>query len=438
MLKNNLIAVNRTGTCGDCLSELIVPKKKLRLINVIPLHQAMKHYTPEEKDFIQQHGHRSPAELMLQASRFPGLPVPELVRQIQARQKAAGKLPSWVANPDVIFPVAVSVEQSSSEEAAAFKASLVSGKLLVDLTGGFGVDSFYFAKSFDRVVHVEQNQELSEVAAHNFKLLGANNIETVNTTAEDFLASFDGQADVLYLDPARRGERSEKVHLLQDCEPDVLRLLPLLLQKASAVLLKTSPMLDIDLALSQLGTVAQVWIVAVHNECKEVLYLIRQDASIEASRTAVNLLPNGQMQQLTFSGPQEETAVVTYEDPLAYLYEPNAAILKAGAYRSVAAQYGLHKLHPNSHLYTSAHLVANFPGRTFSCQKVSRYNKKEMLAHLPSRKANITVRNFPESVAEIRKKTGIKEGGEDYLFFTTDKHQKPIVIYCRKAIPEAK
>lgn len=397
----------------------------------------MKQFTQEEKEFIKQHQHRSPAELMLQASRYPELPVAELVKQIQARQKATDKLPTWVSNPDVVFPVAVSVEQSSSEAAAAFKASLVSGKLLVDLTGGFGVDSFYFARQFEQVVHVEQNTELSEVAAHNFRLLGADNVETVNATAEDFLQTFGGNADVLYLDPARRGERAEKVHLLQDCEPDVLRLLPLLLQKANAVLLKTSPMLDIDLALDQLGAVTKVWVVALQNECKEVLYLIERSTGIEPELHAVNILPNGTTQKLTFTKSQEDQAKVEFADPQAYLYEPNSAILKSGAYRSVASQYGLQKLHPNSHLYTSSTLISDFPGRIFSCAGVGRYNKKELLARLSSRKANITVRNFPESVADIRKKTGIKEGGNDYLFFTTDMHQKPIVVYCRKAIPTA-
>ncbi|MCP2042513.1 class I SAM-dependent methyltransferase [Pontibacter sp. HSC-36F09] len=395
----------------------------------------MKHYTPEEKDFIQQHQHRNPAELMLQAGRYPQLPVTDLVKQIQARQKATDKLPTWVAHPDVVFPTAVSVEQTSSEPAAAFKASLVEGKLLVDLTGGFGVDSFFFAKQFEQVVHVEQNSELSEIAAYNFKLLGAANIEAVNTTAEDFLQSFTGHADVLYLDPARRGERQEKVHLLQDCEPDVLQLLPVLFAKANAVLLKTSPMLDIELALEQLGTVAQVWVIALHNECKEVLYLLQPQAAISPERQAVNLLPDGSIQSLTFTKEQEEQTTDSFADPKAYLYEPNSAILKSGAYRSVAGQFGLYKLHPNSHLYTSDHLIPDFPGRAFVCQGIGRYNKKEILARLPQRKANITVRNFLESVADIRKKTGIKEGGEDYLFFTTDMHQKPLVIYCRKATP---
>ncbi|MBD1398179.1 hypothetical protein H9Q13_13475 [Pontibacter sp. JH31] len=395
----------------------------------------MKPYTQQEQAFIQQHQHRSPAELMLQASRYPNLPVADLVKQIQARQKAADKLPTWVTNTDVVFPVAVSVEQSSSEAAAAFKASFFSGKLLIDLTGGFGVDSFYFARQFERVVHIEQNSELSEVAAHNFRLLGADNVEALNSTAEDFLQTFEGKADVLYLDPARRGERAEKVHLLQDCEPDVLRLLPLLLQKANAVLLKTSPMLDIDLAVEQLGTVTKVWVVALQNECKEVLYLIEPSAGIEPELHTVNILSNGTSQKLSFTKSQEDQAKAGFADPQRYLYEPNSAILKSGAYRSVAIQYGLQKLHPNSHLYTSAVLLPDFPGRIFECQGVGRYNKKELLARLPSRKANITVRNFPESVADIRKKTCIKEGGTDYLFFTTDMHQKPIVVYCRKAIP---
>ncbi|MBF8964803.1 hypothetical protein I0P70_16265 [Pontibacter sp. FD36] len=397
----------------------------------------MKHYTPEERDFILQHQHRHPAELMLQASRYPHLPVAELVKQIQARQKASDKLPTWVAHPDVVFPTAVSVEQTSSEATAAFKASLVKGKLLVDLTGGFGVDSFYFAKQFGQVVHVEQNSELSEIAAYNFKLLGAANIDAVNGSAEDFLQEFTGKADVLYLDPARRGERHEKVHLLQDCEPDVLQLLPVLFEKAATVLLKTSPMLDIELALEQLRSVARVWVIALHNECKEVLYLLQPYAGTNPTRQAVNLMPDGSIQTLTFDKEQEEQASVSFSDPKTYLYEPNSAILKSGAYRSVASQFGLQKLHPNSHLYTSEQLIPDFPGRTFTCQGIGRYNKKEILARLPHRKANITVRNFPESVADIRKKTGIKEGGEDYLFFTTDMHQKPIAIFCRKATAPA-
>ncbi|AKD03122.1 RsmD family RNA methyltransferase [Pontibacter korlensis] len=395
----------------------------------------MRIFTTEEQEFILEHQKHDVAQLMLQAQRYPNLPVQELVLQIKARQKAAQKLPTWVENPQVVFPVALSVEQSSSEITAAYKASLVKGKQLVDLTGGFGVDCFYFSRSFAQVIHVEQNQELQEIAKYNFGLLDAENITSINTTAEEFLSGFEGKADILYLDPARRGNHEQKLHLLQDCEPDVLRLLPLLFQKAEAVLLKTSPMLDIEQALQELGHVEQVWVVALQNEVKEVLYLLKPEAPAPADvpRTAVNLLPQANPQLLTFSRTQEEAATPVYNDPREFIYEPNAAILKAGAYRYLGQHLALSKLHPNSHLYTSVQLLPHFPGRSFRCLGISRYNKKELLKQLLEKKANITVRNFPESVADIRKKTGIKEGGQTYLFFTTDMHQKPIVLLCEKA-----
>ncbi|MEJ8801027.1 THUMP-like domain-containing protein [Pontibacter sp. H249] len=395
----------------------------------------MRLFTPEEKKFIQEHLHQDPATLMLQAKRYPQLPMQELVQQIQARQKASQKLTTWAQNPDVIFPVTLSVEQSSSEATAAYKASLVKGELLIDLTGGFGVDSLYFARQFKQVVHLEQNQELQQIAAHNFKLLGADNIQSINIPAEVFLRDYSGQAEVIYLDPARRGNREEKLHLLQDCEPDVLHLLPQLLQKANAVLLKTSPMLDIEQALEQLTHVEQVWVVAVQNEVKEVLYLLSPKAPAPANvtRTVVNLLNQVEPQVLTFTKTAEEAATPHYADPQDFVYEPNAAILKAGAFRYLGQKYNLSKLHPNSHLYTSAILIPDFPGRSFRCNTTCRYNKKELMRHLPAKKANITVRNFPESVADIRRKTGIKEGGDIYLFFTTDMHQKPVVLVCQKA-----
>jgi len=396
----------------------------------------MRTFSQEEKHFMQEHQRHDAAQLMLKAHRYPHLPMLELVQQLQARQKAAAKLPTWAAHADVVFPVALSVEQSSSEATAAFKASLVQGELLIDLTGGFGVDSLYFAKRFTQVVHVEQNSVLQEVARYNFNLLQARNIQSINTTAETFLQDFEGKANVLYLDPARRSGGNEKLHLLQDCEPDVLRLLPLLFSKANTVLLKASPMLDIDLALEQLLHVVKLWVVAVQNEVKEVLYLLQPEAPqpAQAERIAINLLPNASPQQLTFTKAVEEAAEVNYTDPQEFIYEPNAAILKAGAYRYLGQHLHLDKLHPNSHLYTSAILLTNFPGRTFRCTGVSRYSKKELLRQLPDRQANITVRNFPESVAEIRRKTGIKEGGDTYLFFTTDRHQKPVVLFCRKIV----
>jgi hypothetical protein len=392
----------------------------------------MRTFNENEKKFIAEHLHEQPSALMLQARRYPDLPVSELVQQIQARQKAMAKLPAWAKNTDLVFPANISVEQSSSEATAAFKAALLPGKLLLDLTGGFGADSYYFSKSFDKVVHVEQNRELSEIANYNFGLLGGANIQTIATTAAVFLQGFTDHADVIYLDPARRGDHSEKLHLLQDCEPDILGLLPVLLQKADKILLKASPMLDIELAASQLGKVAKIWVVAVQNECKEVLYLLQKTPPEQPEREAVNIKTDGSISTFRFTAGQEQTIMPPYSDPLAYIYEPNAAILKAGAYKTITQQFPVNKLHPNSHLYTSDTLVSDFPGRVFRCTGVSRFNKKELLARLPQKQANITVRNFPDTVADIRKKTGIKEGGNQYLFFTTDMHQKPIVLYCEK------
>lgn len=392
----------------------------------------MRTFKENEIKFVIDHLQDQPAQLMLQASRYPELPITELVQQIQARQKAMTKLPDWAANPNLVFPANISVEQSSSQATAAYKASLVTGTLLVDLTGGFGADSYHFASSFKQVIHVEQNQELSEIAAHNFKVLGADNIQTIARTAQEFLESFTQKATVLYLDPARRGDRSEKLHLLQDCEPDVLNLLPVLFQKADHVLLKASPMLDIELAISQLGCVAKVWVIAVQNECKEVLYLLQQQPTIAIPRETVNLKSDGSINSFTFTSAEEHAITPPYSDPLTYLYEPNAAILKAGGYKSIAKQFTLNKLHPNSHLYTSDVLFPEFPGRVFRCTGTSKYNKKELLRLVPQKKANITIRNFPDTVASIRQKTGIKEGGTVYLFFTTDMHQKPLVIFCEK------
>ncbi|WP_207432933.1 THUMP-like domain-containing protein [Sabulibacter ruber] len=393
----------------------------------------MRIFTPEEQKFILDHLQQDPAQLMLQAKRFAPLPVSELVQQIKARQKAQQKLPTWAKHPQTIFPAMLSVEQSSSEETAAFKAGLVQGQTLVDLTGGFGVDSFFFAKHFAQVVHLEQNQELQKIASYNFKLLGAENIQSIPTTAEEYLQHLENLVDVIYLDPARRGQSQERVHLLQDCTPDVLGLLPLLLQKSRTVLLKTAPMLDIDLALQELKNVAQIWVVAVQNECKEVLYLLKSDATDSPLLTAVNLTPHKEAQLLSFTKPQEETAQVTYAKPQRYLYEPNTALLKAGAYKWLSEKYGVNKLHRNSHLYTSQELQPAFPGRIFEISAQPKANAKELQKLLPDKKANITARNYPLTVAQLREKVKLKEGGDQYLFATTDLHNKPILLLCQKA-----
>jgi protein-L-isoaspartate O-methyltransferase len=393
----------------------------------------MKAFTPAELKYITDNALTDPARLMLQAGRHPDLPVAALVQQIQARQKARYKLPTWYQHPQIRYPANLSVEQSSSEKTAAYKAGLVRGHTLVDLTGGFGIDSFFFARHFQTVCYVERQAELEALAQYNAQVLGAGNIQFYHAQAREFLDAFPGPADVIYLDPARRDQANKKVHLLADCEPDILTLLPLLLRNSQQVLLKTSPMLDIHLAVQQLGSVQQVHVVAVENECKEVLYLLGAAAPAHPPVKAINLSGEGQQQAFTFDQPGEDQAQVVYGEPQAFLYEPNAAILKAGGFKSLAQQFGLTKLHRNSHLYTSEAVVPEFPGRIFRRLATCRYQKKELLAHLPDKKANITVRNFPDSVAQIRAKTGLKEGGYRYLLATTDVNQKPIVLVCEKA-----
>lgn len=392
-------------------------------------------FPPEALTFLRDHAADDPATLMLQAHRYPGLPVAALVQQLQARQKAAAKLPRWVKDPDIIFPPTLSVEQASSEATARFKAGLVSGRLLVDLTGGFGVDTFFFSQKFAEVRYVERSQLLVSIVRHNLHLLGAANVSCHLAEAEAFLSALPDPADCLYLDPARRDTARQKVHLLEECEPDVLSLLPLLQQKGRTILLKTSPMLDLDQALRALRQVQGVWVVAVENEVKEVLYLLSPgQGSPDPEIQTVNL--HREDRQVTFSlrKSAEESLQSHFSDPLDYIYEPNAAILKAGGFKSVGAAFGLGKLHPSSHLYTSASLVSDFPGRIFRCLGRSRYDKKELRRWLPEGKANITVRNFPDSVAEIRKKTGLKEGGPHYLFATTDQHQRHVLLVCEKVV----
>jgi 16S rRNA G966 N2-methylase RsmD len=383
--------------------------------------------------FIQEHLKDDPLQLVLRGAKYPNMPVKAAAQQIQARQKARQKLPQWEALPELIFPPTISMEQCSSQLTAEFKASLVSGKQLIDLTGGFGVDTYYFSQSFEQVDYVERQQELVRLVAYNMQLLKAEHVHTHHAQAEEFLNAFKGRTDVIYLDPARRGEHNEKVFLLSDCEPDVTKLLPLLFEKAHQVFIKTSPMLDISRANAELQNIEKIYVLAVDNECKEVLYLLSEQAKAEPEMICVNLSSKDRpAQAFSFTPSQESNAAVELSEPLQYIYEPNVALLKAGAYKSIAQAYGVYKLHAHSHVYTSKELIEDFPGRVFELQAVCSLNKKELAKYLPAKKVNITVRNFPQSVQEIRKKTGLKEGGEDYLLATTDMNGKAVILVTKR------
>lgn len=387
--------------------------------------------TSEARSFLADHAQADPAKLALQAARFPNLPFRELVQQLAARQRVREKLPTWAQHPHVIFPPTLSLEQASSERTARFKAGLVAGENLADLTGGLGVDAWAFAETVSTVFYAEPNGDLADLAAHNLPTLGRNNVVIFPEAAETFLPK-NGSFDWIYLDPARRGNAQNRVFRLDDCTPDVLKLKSFLLEKAPNVLLKAAPLLDLDGAIRQLATVETVHVVAVENEVKELLFTLRRAVAREPEIRAVNLLKNGGEHRLTFRRSEEAAAPVEFSAPHHFLYEPNAALLKAGAFRLLATRFGLKKLHPSSHLYTSDALRTDFPGRIFSVKTTVKPDRRALHAVLPEARANLTVRNFPASVAELRKKLALAEGGDVYVFATTLADGKHALVVTEK------
>lgn len=367
--------------------------------------------------------------IVLKGSPFEGITGKELAQQIQSRRKCRTKLPLWFSTEGILFPPALNIEQSSSEKAAEYKASLIEGQKIADLSGGLGVDTLFFSRRFEQVWHIEIDQNLHEIARHNLKKLHADRVMCINDEAIAFLESSNEKFDWIYVDPSRRDEHKKKVFRLEDCSPDLVENLDVILSRCDNLLIKLAPFLDISDALKQLKKVEEVQVVAIDNEVKELLFKIGNDVSDEPRISAVNLLKN-RIDKIT------GTSLLDFEIPYGpvkkYLYEPNAAIRKAGLYPALAKQYDLIKIHPNSHLFTSDALI-NFPGRTFLVEKQMKYSPRKIKKELNLDRAHVTTRNFHDSVALIRKRTGIMEGGDTYLFFTTDYRGKSTVMVCKKA-----
>jgi len=386
-------------------------------------------------DFIAKHQYEDIRKLALQAAKYPNVDFPFALQQIAGKQIASVKIPSWSRREDILYPAHLSLEQCSSEITARYKASLFQGKKLVDLTGGFGVDCAFLADGFEEVVYVEQKPELCEIARSNFHTLSLNHIKVCNEQAEIYLKEISS-VDCIFLDPARRDKHGQKTVLISDCEPNVEALQQLLLEKAQSVWIKYSPMLDISLAINQLPNTTEVHVIAVDNECKELLFKMGSNVEpkTEPSIHCVNLKKNNEIEYFTFKRAEENNSVCVFADSLCnYLYEPNVSILKAGAYRCLTQHYDIRKLHKNSHLYTSDIFISDFPGRIFCIKNSFSLNKKESKQSLSGiTQANISVRNFPLTVNELRKKTGLKEGGGVYFFATTLKDEKRVIIKCEK------
>ena len=384
------------------------------------------------KAFILQHLEGDLHRLLLSANRYPNIDIPYAVSQIEALRKVKHKVPAWF-NPDLKFPPGLSLEQSSSESTARFKASLCSGNRIADLTGGMGIDSYYWASSFKTVDYIEQSELLCALARHNFATLGASNIAVHHQDAADFIAQAPLPYDLVYLDPARRDQHKNKVFLLTDCTPDIVALQDTIFQKSPKILLKTAPMMDIALAVKQLHHVAKIWIISVQNECKEVLYLLDQHTTQPPDEVEIVCVDTQHPTQFfTTSKQLEKEAVAPLAPPMQYLYEPFTSVLKAGAFHSFATQYGLHKLDTHTHLYTSEALVADVPARVFRIKAITKYDSKAVLAQLSTPQANITVRNFPDTVETIRKKLKIRDGGETYLFGVTAVGIGKAMLVCER------
>ena len=384
---------------------------------------------PSVQQYIQENLDTDLHKLILKGSPFSGVSVQEIAQQIEGKKKTQKKLPLWFETAQVYYPPKINLEQSSSHATALYKSKLITGKNCIDLTGGFGVDSYYFSNQFEKLVSCELNRNLCKIAEHNHALFQSKNIETVVGDSLAYLKETTLDFDWIYADPSRRNDSKEKVFLLEDCSPNIPAKLDFLFEYSPQILIKNSPMLDLKSSLRELKFTKEIHVLAVQNEVKELLFVLKKNYAEKVHVKTINITRDAP-QCFSFFYNEEEEA--SYSDPQYYLYEPNAAILKSGAFQQVSAQLKINKLHQHSHLYTSDMLLPNFPGRIFIIKQQLKYDKKELLKHFPSKKANITTRNFPETVAQIRKKTQLKDGGKDYLFFTTDLHENKIVLSCQK------
>ena len=385
----------------------------------------------EIQEFIENNINSTITDLVLKGTSFDNVKTTEIVEQIEAKKRSQKKLPTWFSTKNIYYPNKLNIEQTSSETTAKYKADLVSGKSLIDLTGGFGIDSFYFSKQVEKVTHCEINETLSNIVLHNYKQLNIKNINCIAKNGIDALKGMEFSFNWIYIDPSRRDDHKGKVFLLKDCLPNIPEHLDLLFEYSKHVMIKTSPLLDITSTINELQHVKTIHVVAVNNEVKELLWILEYNYTGDIEIKTVNIKKEKE-DHFDFYLNEEISANISLSEPLSYLYEPNAAILKAGAFECIVEKLNVKKLHKHSHLYTSDKLI-QFPGRSFKIEKVLAYNKKEFKRELKISKANVTTRNFPEPVEQIRKRLSIKDGGDSYLFFTTNSNNKKIIISTKKA-----
>ena len=377
----------------------------------------------EEQHFIQVHADQDPHQIALSGKKYPSYDLSKLASQIQARQKLAFKLPFWVSHINLFFPPSISLEQASSEATANFKANIVHGNVL-DASGGMGVDSAAFDKKANQVVYVERQQDLKEITAYNHAQLGHTNIQHILGDGLAYLNQAVSTFDFIYLDPARRNAKGDKVLLFKDCEPNVLDFLPIIKDK-SQLLLKTSPLLDLERAILELDGVDKIWVVCVKNEVKEILFLKSKNATLEP---AIDIIELNFEHSVIFSGTLEaEKRKLTSIGPISnFLYEPHPGILKAGFFKLVETE-NMIKINSNTHLYSSKELDTKFPGKSFQVIETGPVDITWLIKHLPNKQVNISTRNFPGKPEDLRKKLKLSDGG-DLTLFGYRNHQNQVEL----------
>lgn len=380
----------------------------------------------DSKEFIQSHLHDDPLQLLLQQGRYPDVDMRWVVQQIEGRRQAVEKWPSLCLCEDYLYPPKINREQSSSEAAARYKSSLIpEGCVLADLTGGMGVDSYFFSLRASQVDYYELNPELESLSRENFKALGANN---VCCHCEDGMQNIIPH-DIIFVDPARRDENGRKVKAFESCEPNILEHLDDLKRQSGKLIIKASPMIDIHMANQQLGGCESIHIVSVKGECKEILFVVGKDVKTSVFH-CIDIHSERTYRDSFTLEQEQQTEMRLCEGLKNYIYEPHASLMKGGAYKSICRWYDVEKLDRNTHIYTSNRLVENFPGRVFEVMQQVSLNAKDLGKLLPDHKAHLLARNHPMNTSQLQKKLRIIEGGTLHIIATTLR-SKPIGILCR-------
>ncbi len=380
-------------------------------------------------DWVQEHENEPVPDLALRYANRKDLPLKELLTQVKGRQTARHKLPTFYAHPEILYPDTMILEQCSSEEAAEHKAVWATGKVVVDLTGGLGIDTLAFARTATKVFYCEPDAARCAAARYNFNLLGFQNVEVIQGTAAETSVMLPEQADIFFLDPSRRSDSGKKVFRIEDLSPNLLELKATLLTGDAMLLVKLAPMLDIREGLRLLPETIRVEVISRKDECRELLFFLAE----KSSAPAIICIDTGNIKsEFRYQPKEEATLPLPIGEPEKFLFEPNASIRKAGPWRSICKKFGLKLLHPNSHLFTGPTPLVDFPGRMFRIEQVLPYKKEKIKSALEGNLAQLVFYNFPVNAADVTKSLGIKSGEPKYLFFTSTESQRTMVLLAER------